>query len=505
MRDARTEGRRRALPAVLAALVLWTASSGARAGLLDDIPVGLGYAAWDLCTRVLAAGDDEARVRTRYTEPKVHPLAWLWRVRWGTDEVEVRTWLPVPSWRRLAVHRPGLGCTLVTPGQTRAAWATSQPALSSRPAGAAGAASVNGVPADGRPPAPSGSLPWPRGEGPANLTTIAHTALPAELERASAALFAETTDQPRARQNTQAVLVLYRGQLVYERYAPGYDARSLLTGWSMTKSLTALWAGALQGRGVLQLDEPLGLPAWRGTDKAAITWRHALNLAPGLAWDEGHSGFSAVSDMMFSHGDHAAYAAAMPLEAAPGTRFNYSTGTSALIGAAIRHKLGGNPQRTVDSLWQDLLTPLGIRDGFVELDATGTPATGARGVFRARDWLRLGELVRLEGQWQGRSVVPAAFVRFMRAPSPAHPGYGAGLRLYDTALMPAATPRDVAYFTGLMGQYMVILPGEQLVLLRMGVSLDKEETRRRVFEAALALARAANEPRAPVLAQGLTR
>ena len=97
MRDARTEGRRRALPAVLAALVLWTASSGARAGLLDDIPVGLGYAAWDLCTRVLAAGDDEARVRTRYTEPKVHPLAWLWRVRWGTDEVEVRTWLPVPS------------------------------------------------------------------------------------------------------------------------------------------------------------------------------------------------------------------------------------------------------------------------------------------------------------------------------------------------------------------------------------------------------------------------
>ena len=51
----------------------------------------------------------------------------------------------------------------------------------------------------------------------------------------------------------------------------------------------------------------------------------------------------------------------------------------------------------------------------------------------------------------------------------------------------------------------MILPGEQLVLLRMGVSLDKEETRRRVFEAALALARAANEPRAPVLAQGLTR
>lgn len=71
--------------------------------------------------------------------------------------------------------------------------------------------------------------------------------------------------------------------------------------------------------------------------------------------------------------------------------------------------------------------------------------------------------------------------------------------------MPATVPRDVAYFTGLMGQFMVILPSQQLVLLRMGVSLDKEETRRRVFDAALALVRASHEPREPVLAQAAGR
>lgn len=63
----------------------------ARAGLLDDVPVGLGFAAWDLCTRVLAIGDDGGRVRTRYTGPKVSPLPWIWRVRQGADEVEVKT------------------------------------------------------------------------------------------------------------------------------------------------------------------------------------------------------------------------------------------------------------------------------------------------------------------------------------------------------------------------------------------------------------------------------
>lgn len=474
-----------------AAVVLLAHPGSARAGLLQDLPVGLGYAAWDLCTRVLATGDDADRVRTRYTGPKVSPLPWIWRVRQGADEVEARTWLPVPSWRRLAVYRPGIGCTLLPPGVDRATWARTSPAL--------------------RPPAVPPALdaaaarrPWPEGEGAAE-SPPAHTALPVALERAAAALFAETTDDPRARQNTQAVLVLHQGRLVYERYAPGYGPHSLLPGWSMTKTLTALWAGALQGRGVLALDQPLGLPAWAGTDKAGITWRHALNLAPGLAWNEGHAGFSSVSDMLFSHGDHAAYAAAMPLEAPPGTRFNYSTGTSALLGAAVRQRLGGDAQRTLDSVWRDLLAPLGVRAGFVEPDATGTPAAGARGVLRPRDWLRLGELVRRDGQWLGRTVVPADFIAFMRAPSPAHPGYGGGLRLYDPALMPAAVPRDVAYFTGLMGQFMVILPSQQLVLLRMGVSLDKEDTRRRVFDAALALARASQEPRAPVLAQAAGR
>jgi CubicO group peptidase (beta-lactamase class C family) len=482
--------RRRLIGAALAMSAL-AHPAPARAGLLDDVPVGLGFAAWDLCTRVLAIGDDGGRVRTRYTGPKVSPLPWIWRVRQGADEVEVKTWLHVPGWRRLAVHRPGLGCTLLPPGVDRATWLRTSPALKPPVMSLA-------------PGAIQAGRPWPQGDGPAEAPP-AHTALPIALERASAALFAETTDNPRARQNTQAVLVLHQGRLIHERYAPGYGPDSLLPGWSMTKSLTALWAGALLGRGVLALDQPLGLPVWAGTEKAGITWRHALNLAPGLAWDEGHSGFSSVSDMLFSHGDHAAYAAAMPMEAAPGTRFNYSTGTSALLGAAIRHRLGGDAQRALDSLWQDLLAPLGVRAGFVEPDATGTPAAGARGVLRPRDWLRLGELVRREGQWQGRTVVPPGFVAFMRAPSPANAGYGAGLRLYDPALMPATVPRDVAYFTGLMGQFMVILPSQQLVLLRMGVSLDKEETRRRVFDAALALVRASQEPREPVLAQAAGR
>lgn len=440
-------------------------SGPGHAGMLDDLPMATGYTALDLCTRVMQGGDDWARVRDQYTAPKVGPLPKVWSIdqRAGRS-VAVNLWLPLPWSKRVAVFRPGLGCTMVPPGADESV--------------VLGQA-VRGIDESAAPA--RSEAPWPVGEGAPEVDRWS-PAQQSVLQRWSDLVFAETTAEPKARQNTLALLVAQNGHLVYERYAPGYTQEQPLLGWSMTKTLTALWAGSMIGEGRFKLDDPVPIQAWAGTDKAGITWRHLFNMAPGLYWSEGHAGFSSTSEMLFSNGDQGAYAAAQAVVAPAGQVFNYSTGTTAIASKALRTVLGGDAQASYEHLNRRLFQPLGLRHAVLEPDASGTPIGGARGVLRPRDWLKLGELVRNDGRWNGRTLVPADFVRFMKTPSPAAVGYGGFMRLYDRKELPAGTPTEVLYFTGLMGQYLVIVPSQQLMVLRMGVSFDKEETKRRVFE-----------------------
>ncbi|MDE2402359.1 MAG: serine hydrolase [Burkholderiales bacterium] len=451
------------------ATTLLIVGAPSQASLWADAPMGTGYAAWELCTRVMQGNDDLARVRERYTAPKVSPLSKVWSVDVSMGHrVEVNTWLPLDVFKRVAVFRPGLGCTLVPPGIDEAA-VLRQP--------------LQGVVANGQ--ALPSRAPWPLGEGVAEPTRLT-PAQQALVQRWSDTLFDEAPAQ--ARQNTVAVLVAKDGHLVHERYAPGYNQDQPQLGWSLTKTLTAMWAGSMVGEGRFKLDDPAPVGQWVGTDKARITWRHLLNMAPGLFWDEGHKGFSSTSEMLFSMADQGDYAAVQAVVAAPGSAFNYSTGTTAIVSKALRTVLGGDAQASYDHLQKHLFQPLGMRHAVLQADASGTPIGGAGGVLRPRDWFRLGELVRNDGRWNGQALVSDSFVRFMKTPSPANPGYGGFMRLHDPKELPKGTATDVVYFAGLMGQYLVIIPSQQLMVLRMGVSFDQEDTKRRVFEMATALA-----------------
>lgn len=451
--------------------VLALGAQAAQAGILADLPMGTGYAAWDLCTRLMQSGDQLGRVRDRYTGPKVPPLPKVWSIAVQPGlGVTVDTLVPIPSFRGQAVYRPGLGCTVV-PHDTDATTVLGQP--------------WRGIPMASTPASPQA---WPVGEGAAESRSL-NPAQQALVQRWSDTLFAETTSDPQVRQNTYAVLVVKDGHLVHERYAPGYTKDQPQLGWSMTKSLTALWTGTLIGEGRFKLDDPAPIAAWKGTPKAAITWRHLLNMAPGLYWDEAYQHLSSTSEMLFAHADQGAYAASQDLVAPPGTQHNYSTGTTAILSKALRTVLGGDPQASYEHLRTRLFVPLGLRQGVVEPDASGTPIGGAAGVLRPRDWLRLGQLLLDGGRWGDRQLVPADFVRFMTTPSPANAGYGGFVRLYDPQMVPPGTPTEVVYFAGILGQYLVIVPSQRLVVLRMGVSFDKEDTKRRVFEMSAALAK----------------
>lgn len=439
----------------------------ARASLIDDLPAGTGYAAWELCTRTQQSGDDYLRVRWAYTVPKVQPLPYVWDVDYYPGlKVDVRTFVPFITNKRTAIYRKGLGCTLVPPGATEAG---------------VRAQAFKAV-APGTPSA----QPWPFGEGPVQ-TYLNSPALNQLLARHGDIIFAETSAKAAEKQNTIAFLVARDGHLIYERYAKDYDRQQPQLGWSMTKSLTGLIAGLMMTDGRFSPDTPVGLPQWAGSAKAAITWRQLLNMAPGLAWDEGYAGASDATEMLFSQADQGAWAAGRALTATPGSVFTYSTGFPNIAMLRMKQLLGGTHQALYDYYQQRLFAPLGIRHGVIEPDATGTPVGGARGVLRPVDWLRLGQLVAQGGQWNGQTVISPEAMRFLVAASPASDQYGGFIWRQPATDIPAALrarlPSDLVWFAGHMGQFVVIVPSKNLVVLRMGVSFVKDTSREALFAA----------------------
>jgi CubicO group peptidase (beta-lactamase class C family) len=456
------------LLAVAVGLAVWIANAAAGHSP-RDIPSGTGYSALDLCTRTLHSREPLEQVRTRYVEPKVNPLALIWSVDYAAGEhVRVQTILPWLSHPRSAIYRAGLGCTVIPPGASEAA------------VRAQALEQASETRADARP--------WPMGEGPAEDALLAAPAR-AVLEQHAPRIFDDSSELKTAT-NTTALLVAYDGHLVYERYGQNHQREQPQIGWSMTKTLTALMAGVLSREGKLELDAPVGLSRWKGTRKAEITWRHLLNMAPGLAWFEGYGGASDATQMLFSQADQGAWAADRPLTHKPGTHFVYSTGFTNIAMLGMRELLGGKTQALYDLYQQRLFAPLGIRGGVIELDASGTPVGGARGVLRPVDWLRLGRLVESRGSWNGQEILSPAWVDFMTRASPASAEYGGFMWRRETPMIAPelrkALPADLSWFAGHMGQFVIVMPSKKLVVLRMGVAMnDTMETsvaRDRVFE-----------------------
>ena len=129
-------------------------------------------------------------------------------------------------------------------------------------------------------PALNASVPWPLGEA---LSPRDPSVDWAAVEAAIEADFA------CERCNTRAVTIAYKGQLMYERYAPGITASTRLLGWSATKSVTSAFVGVLVGEGRLSASQRAPVPEWNleaGDPRAAVTVEDMLHMASGQLWRE---------------------------------------------------------------------------------------------------------------------------------------------------------------------------------------------------------------------------
>ncbi|MEM9328372.1 MAG: serine hydrolase [Bacteroidota bacterium] len=306
------------------------------------------------------------------------------------------------------------------------------------------------------------------------------------VERAMEWAFAEE-DPENPTKITRATLVFHMGELVAERYAPGFDSNSRLLGWSMTKTITALLYGILERQGRLSLDDPAPIPAWEGTDKEGITIRHLLNMSSGLAWSENYADRSSVTVMLYESDAMGVMAASASKEFEPGEAWYYSSGTSNILAALLSSYF--EDQKTYQRFpYEALFAPLGMKSMCMETDAAGYFVGSSYSWATARDWAKLGLLMLNQGVFEGDTLVNPSWIEFMREPVPASDGlYGGQLWLNAGGKM-SATPDDAFSARGFHGQRVQVIPSQDLVLVRLGETyfepnFDFDEWNQRVISA----------------------
>jgi len=315
------------------------------------------------------------------------------------------------------------------------------------------------------------TLRWPQGSAPA----ARNTRLEPVLEQA----FAET--EPLHPRFTQAVVVIHEGQLVAEKYAPGVTADTPLPGWSMAQSVTNLLIGLLMNDGKLRLTQTAPVPAWYkdlGDPRGEITIDQLLRMSSGLEFEEENALNSDVTRMLFLEADAAGFAASKPLAAEPGSLWAYSSGTSNILAGIIRITIGGYLQDYFDFIKKRLFQPLGIRTVSLETDNNGTFVGSSFIYASARDWARLGQFCLQDGTWQGKRLLPEGWLDYSTTPTPNNPlnNYGAHFWLNADPENKQLQrtwpdlPADAYSMDGFQGQRVIIIPSEQLVVVRLGFS-----------------------------------
>ncbi len=277
-----------------------------------------------------------------------------------------------------------------------------------------------------------------------------------------------------------ALVVMHRGEVVFERYGiqpdtifgPGgpVDADTTLISWSMAKSITHAAVGVLVGDGALELDRPAAVRSWRGTPKESITLQHLLDMRSGLEWVEDYvdDRVSTCIEMLYGSGQHdmAAYAAGLPVVAAPGSTWNYSSGTSNIICRIMGDVVGGGREGMETFLRDRLFRPAGMTSAIPKFDTVGTFVGSSYVYATAVDFARFGEMYRNDGIVDGRRVLPHGWRDHARTlVAQDDDGFDFGSHWWMWRDLPGSMSCH-----GYEGQYCVVVPDRELVVVHLGKS-----------------------------------
>lgn len=268
---------------------------------------------------------------------------------------------------------------------------------------------------------------------------------------------------------TRAVVVLYKGQVIAEKYAPEFDRNTKLLGWSMTKSITSAVLGVLEKQGKISLSQTNLFKEWDNDERAKITLNNLLQMNSGLEWEEDYSTISDVTKMLFLKENMSSVQLQKPLVGEPNSIWNYSSGTSNLLSAFIRNQFDTH-QEYLDFWYTELIDKIGMDSMTIETDLGGNYVGSSYAWGTARDWAKFGLLYLNRGNWNGEQILNESWVKYSATPADNSKGeYGAHFWLNAGSKYPNV-PKDLFSSNGFQGQYVFIIPSEDLVVVRFGLT-----------------------------------
>jgi CubicO group peptidase (beta-lactamase class C family) len=345
---------------------------------------------------------------------------------------------------RIAVWRPVLGSTQLPIGASKDA-----------------ATSIPRTPEKFLPPN-TDDLAWPHGDRDAMGRGSA------ELDRIVEDAFTDATYGGV----TWGVVVIHGGKILAERYGRGFDMHQSQRTNSIAKSVACTVVGAAVKEGLVDIHAKAPLPEWRrpGDPRGEITINDMLHMNSGLYTE---AAGNPQQELYFGGAAAAERAALNIIDSRPATRWVYSGCDTILSVRAVRAALKDDA-RHLRFPFEEVLWKIGMTRTVCETDWNGDFLMSGDMWSTVRDMARLGLFYLADGMWNGERILPEGWSRYVATPAPAQPdsadgrSYGAQFWLFGPKTQ---LPEGCYAAGGARGQYVMIVPTHDLVVVRRGFDL----------------------------------
>lgn len=275
-----------------------------------------------------------------------------------------------------------------------------------------------------------------------------------------------------------AFLIVRNDSIVHEQYWEGYNQNSLSNSFSMAKSIVSMLVGIAIDEGKIENEDQSVadfLPEFKAGDKSNITIKHLLTMSSGINFDENYkSPISYTAEAYFGK-DLVATTMKYKATEEPGKVWKYLSGNTELLGLIVEKATGKTiSEYASEKLWK----PMGASmDALWSLDTEG----GHEKAYccfntNARDFARFGKLFLDTGKWNGQTIISEDYV--LKSTTPADLKYKDGKQNskygYQWWLMPNYKGHTIYYMRGILGQYVICIPDQNMVVVRLGHKREKE-------------------------------
>ncbi len=304
---------------------------------------------------------------------------------------------------------------------------------------------------------------WPMGDRDALAPSAGNSPVADAVTKAMSGTFGGATS---------AALVMRDGKIIAERYKPGFDEHTSQRTWSVAKSLAGTLIGHAVHRGIADPAQPAALAQWRDAadPRGKITLDHLMRMASGLYSDTAGN----RTDPVYMGGSAAfPRAAHWPLLHTPASQFRYANNDILNAWRSVYERL---PEDERLGFPVALFRKLGMTRTIAETDWRGNFILSSQVWTTSRDLARFGMLYLNDGMWEGERLLPENWREFVSTPGGPQPdgefGYGATFWLMNRT---EGVPQDAFAAFGNRGQYVVIIPSLDMVIVRRGY--DTSENR----------------------------